>query len=128
MIKMNEINEEIKIAEKVKFWEEQEQINNLIVERLVDLRKETAVQAMEAEVIKNEYIKYKSENEKNLRRIMDIESLNQVLSNQIEDQKTKINDLIERPKLKAKKEERLAIGAITLSLVSILISILSIAT
>lgn len=125
---MNEINEEIKIAEKVKFWEEQEQINNLIVERLVDLRKETAVQAIEAEAIKNEYIKYKSENEKNLRRIMDIESLNQVLSNQIEDQKTKINDLIERPKLKAKKEERLAIGAITLSLVSILISILSIAT
>lgn len=128
MIKMNEINEEIKIAEKVKFWEEQEQINNLIVERLVDLRKETAVQAIEAEAIKNEYIKYKSENEKNLRRIMDIESLNQVLSNQIEDQKMKINDLIERPKLKAKKEKRLAIGAITLSLVSILISILSIAT
>ena len=69
---MNEINEEIKIAEKVKFWEEQEQINNLIVERLVDLRKETAIQAVEAEVIKNEYIKYKSENEKNLHRITDI--------------------------------------------------------
>lgn len=125
---MNEINEEIKIAEKVKFWEEQEQINNLIVERLVDLRKETAIQAVEAEVIKNEYIKYKSENEKNIRRITDIENLNQVLSNQIEDQNTKINDLIERPRLKSKKEGRLAIGAITLSLVSILISILSIAT
>ncbi|RDB33313.1 hypothetical protein [Exiguobacterium sp. RIT594] len=124
---MNEINEEIKIAEKVKFWEEQEQINNLIVERLVDLRKETAIQAVEAEVIKNEYIKYKSENEKNLHRITDIENLNQVLSNQIEDQNKKINDLIERPRLKSKKEERLAISAITLSLVSILISILSIA-
>lgn len=124
---MNEINEEIKIAEKVKFWEEQEQINNLIVERLVDLRKETAIQAVEAEVIKNEYIKYKSENEKNLHRITDIENLNQVFSNKIEDQNKKINDLIERPRLKSKKEERLAISAITLSLVSILISILSIA-
>ncbi|MCK2156422.1 hypothetical protein [Exiguobacterium sp. 17-1] len=124
---MNEINEEIKIAEKMKFWEEQEQINNLIVERLVDLRKETAIQAVEAEVIKNEYIKYKSENEKNLHRITDIENLNQVFSNQIEDQNKKINDLIERPRLKSKKEERLAISAITLSLVSILISILSIA-
>lgn len=124
---MNEINEEIKIAEKVKFWEEQEQINNLIVERLVDLRKETAIQAVEAEVIKNEYIKYKSENEKNLHRITDIENLNQVFSNQIENQNKKINDLIERPRLKSKKEERLAISAITLSLVSILISILSIA-
>lgn len=124
---MNEINEEIKIAEKVKFWEEQEQINNLIVERLVDLRKETAIQAVEAEVIKNEYIKYKSENEKNLHRITDIENLNQVFSNKIEDQNKQINDLIERPRLKSKKEERLAISAITLSLVSILISILSIA-
>lgn len=124
---MNEINEEIKIAEKVKFWEEQEQINNLIVERLVDLRKETAIQAVEAEVIKNEYIKYKSENEKNLHRITDIENLNQVFSNKIEDQNKQINDLIERPRLKSKKEERLAIIAITLSLVSILISILSIA-
>lgn len=123
---MNEINEEIKIAEKVKFWEEQEQINNLIVERLVELRKETAIQAVEAEVIKNEYIKYKTENEKNLHRITDIENLNQVFSNQIEDQNKKINDLIERPRLKSKKEERLAISAITLSLVSILISILSI--
>lgn len=51
---MHPSDEEIKIVEKIKFWEEQEKINGVLVERLLHLNKEMAVIMAENELIKKQ--------------------------------------------------------------------------
>lgn len=123
------VEEEVKISEKIKFWEEQEQINNLIIERLVGLRKETGVQASESEFIKEQYIQSQMREEHILKQINEIEEKNNFLNKQLQEQGLQIKELIieiQKPKNENRKEKTLTKLSLTTAAVAILISIFAI--
>ncbi|MCR8870679.1 hypothetical protein [Peribacillus frigoritolerans] len=96
---MHPSDEEIKIVEKIKFWEEQEKINAVLVERLLHLNKEMAIIIGESELNKKQLVEIVSRleefsKEKNLLRQMSSQSLNK--NSELEKKLISINKYIER--------------------------------
>ncbi|WP_454862253.1 hypothetical protein [Peribacillus frigoritolerans] len=96
---MHPSDEEIKIVEKIKFWEEQEKINAVLVERLLHLNKEMAIIIGECELNKKQLVEIVSRleefsKEKNLLRQMSSQSLDK--NSELEKKLISINKYIER--------------------------------
>ncbi|MFS0891632.1 hypothetical protein [Peribacillus frigoritolerans] len=96
---MHPSDEEIKIVEKIKFWEEQEKINAVLVERLLHLNKEMAIIIGECELNKKQLVEIVSRleefsKEKNLLRQMSSQSLDK--NSELEKKLINISKYIER--------------------------------
>ncbi|MCZ0873892.1 hypothetical protein [Peribacillus sp. AS_2] len=96
---MHPSDEEIKIVEKIKFWEEQEKINAVLVERLLHLNKEMAIIIGECELNKKQLVEIVSRleefsKEKNLLRQMSSQSLDK--NSELEKKLISISKYIER--------------------------------
>ena len=96
---MHPSDEEIKIVEKIKFWEEQEKINGVLVERLLHLNKEMAVIIGESELNKKQLVETVSRleelsKEKSLLRQMNSQNLDKI--SELEKKLISLNEYIER--------------------------------
>lgn len=97
---MHPSEEEIKIVEKIKFWEEQEKINGVLVERLINLNKEITVLQAENKLNKKQLDKIftlvdevtkeshslRQKNSQNIAKISQLEKRLISLNQYIEDQ------------------------------------------